>query len=160
MLQNDTKSPVDQLNQLDDSTTHFLESLRGDTIRLLIISQDETKEFESTVIKRVVKLYFESADRPVLYCVSYLKKDKLSAQEYKSLLEDRMPIGKVFQCLNEGDCIKKTNISVTRGVDKELAACLNVKSPIIVSKKYDYWIGEREVGQICEFFNEESLERI
>ena len=100
MLQNNTTNTIDTLNQLSDSTTRFLESLRGDKVSLVIISQVEMKEVEYTFIKRAVKLYFESVDSPVLYCISYLNKEKLSPLEYKWLKEGEMPIGKVFQCLN------------------------------------------------------------
>ena len=30
----------------------------------------------------------------------------------------------------------------------------------IFEKRYDYWVGDRLIGYISEFFNEESLERV
>lgn len=155
-----TKKLMDQLATLENSTTLLLESLSGLTLRLTIDSQAEMKESDEEIIRRVVKLYFESADMPVLYCISRLRKNTLKAQEYEMLSRCIEPIGKVFQHFNNPNLISKRNISVVKNVSTELAKQLNVKSSVVFEKKYDYWVDDRAIGCIQEFFNEESLERI
>jgi hypothetical protein len=83
----------------------------------------------------------------------------LTRGEYISLAEGMMPIGLVFHHHNHPGMIKKINVQVKEEVNPDLARLLNVNSEIIVKKKYDYWVGDREIGHICEFFNEESLRR-
>jgi hypothetical protein len=151
---------VSRLINLEESTTSLLESLRGAPLRLVIESQKEIPDRHEIIIKRTVKLYFESLNVPVLYCVSYLYKSNLHAIEYKLLRETELQIFKVFQRFNDAGLIKKRNISITKEVSDELAASLNVSSPVIFRKRYDFWVGEREIGSISEFFNEESLMRI
>lgn len=160
MLDYDVTGLLHKLNEMNDSTTLLLESLRGSSLRLNIESQVETRELEANVIKRTVKLYFESSAAPVMYCVSYLNKNNLKWEEYQSLVEEQLPIGKVLHCYNRAELIRKINISVTRENDENIAEFLNVKSPLVTRKRYDYWVGDREIGSICEFYNEESLERI
>ncbi len=160
MLDYDIRSLLLKLSEMNDSTTLFLESLRGSSLQLNIESQVETPELETNVITRIVKLYFESSAVPVMYCVSYLNKNNLKREEYQSLLDAQLPIGKVFHCYNRADLIRKVNILVTRENDDNVAGCLNVKSSLVTRKRYDYWVGDREIGSICEFYNEESLERV
>jgi chorismate-pyruvate lyase len=149
-----------KLIELGDSTTLFLESERGDRLRLKVESQVEMELSSRCVIRRIVKLFFDSPDNPLLYCISYIDRDKLSQAEYKSLMEEELPIGIVFHSFNEPDEIRKRNVSITKEVNQDLALSLNVKSNTIFKKKYDYWVGDREIGCINEYFNEESLERV
>ena len=160
MLRNNTACLVNELIALGDSTTLFLESIRGERLQVTIESQAETDVSASLVIRRTVKLYFQAPDAPVLYCVSFLNKNMLTAEEYRRLMMEEQPIGIVFQNLNDAASIKKLNVFVTRTSNPALAGLLNVQSDMIFEKRYDYWVGGRAIGYICEFFNEESLNRV
>jgi len=145
---------------LEDSTTFLLESLSSKPLKVLLESQIEIEDPQDDVIRRTVKLFFESGSMPVLYCVSELYRRKLKAEEYSLLSETLMPIGKIFHLHNEEGLIRKMNIKVTRHIDPAMAGRLNVQYPEIICKKYDYCVGERKIGSICEYFNEESLVRV
>ncbi|MDO6431634.1 hypothetical protein Q4E93_13605 [Flavitalea sp. BT771] len=160
MLHHHTGSLVDDLIELGDSTTLFLEALRGNRLLVTILSQEEIFLSGHWVIKRVVKLFFDTPEIPVLYCVSYLNRDSLTEEEYKCLVDDTLPIGLVFLALNNAHSIQKKNITTIQEISPDHAAFLNVRSPKIFRKKYDYWVDDREIGCICEFFNEESLGRV
>lgn len=151
---------VSRLINLEASTTQLLESLRGAPLKLVIDSQDEIIEQKHTLVRRTVKLFFESSGEPVLYAVSYLNKQHLHGNEYQLLRETELQIFKVFQQCNNASLITKRNIAITKEVSDEMAAALNVTSPVIFRKKYDFWVDDREIGCISEFFNEESLMRI
>ncbi|GGB14559.1 hypothetical protein [Puia dinghuensis] len=159
MLSNSTRSLVHKLVELNSSTTLFLESIRGGRLHVALESQEEVQIQAQWFIKRVVKLFFDSADIPLLYCESLLNKSMLTKGEYVSLVEGMMPIGIVFHHYNHPDMIKKINVQIKEEVNPDLARLLNVSSELIFKKKYDYWVGDREIGYICEFFNEESLRR-
>jgi len=122
-------------------------------------SQEEVQIQARWFIKRVVKLFFDSSDIPLLYCESLLNKSKLTGGEYVSLAEGMTPIGIVFHNCNHSGLIRKINVQIKEEVNPALARLLNVSSDLIFKKKYDYWVGDREIGHICEFFNEESLGR-
>ncbi len=145
---------------LEDSTTFLLESLSSKPLKVLLESQIEIKEAQEEVIKRTVKLFFESGSMPVLFCVSELHRKKLKAEEYRLLSETLMPIGKIFHLHNEEALIRKINIRVTRNLDEAIAGQLNVQFSEVICKKYDYCIGDRKIGSISEYFNEESLVRV
>ncbi|MEO5563918.1 MAG: hypothetical protein ABIR18_10800 [Chitinophagaceae bacterium] len=151
---------INRIICLEDSTTLLLESLNTKQLKVSVESQVETVDSNEKVIKRTVKLFFESGSSPVLFCVSELYPKLLKAEEYRLLVETLMPIGKIFHLFNNESLIKKINIRITKKIDKIMAEQLNVKFPEIICKQYDYWIGERKVGSICEFFNEESLMRV
>jgi len=151
---------VSRVIGLEDSTTLFLESLSARPLKVMVESQVETKELNDEVLKRTVKLFFESASTPVLFCVSELHLEKLKTEEYRWLKETLMPIGKIFQFFNQGAIIKKNNITIARQQDPVIAASLHVGFIEITSKRYDYWVGDRKIGVVCEFFNAESLERV
>jgi chorismate-pyruvate lyase len=160
MLRNDTTLLVNDLLVLGNSTTFFLESLRGEQLRVMIESQAETVEWAERVIRRAVKLYFQAPEMPVLYCISVLNVDVLTDREYKGLMEKKLPIGRVFNSLNAAGDIRKDNILVRQESNPALAILLNVRSAMILEKRYDYWVGDRFIGYISEFFNEESLKRV
>lgn len=160
MLIDNTLPLVDKLIALDGSTTFFLESLRGARLMVSIESQTETYSASRQIITRAVKLFFESADTPVLYCESFLNPDQLTSEEYGLLMTKEIPIGIVFHHFNEATSITKRNICINKETNAHLAAFLNVKSSSLFKKKYEYWVGNRRIGYICEFFNEESLARI
>jgi len=122
-------------------------------------SQEEVQMQSQCFIKRVVKLFFESSDIPLLYCESLLNKSKLRGDEYLSLVEGITPIGIVFHNYNHSGLIRKINVQIKEEVNPALARLLGVNSDLIFKKKYDYWVGDREIGHISEFFNEESLGR-
>lgn len=159
MLSNSTRSLVHKLVELNGSTTLFLESIRGGRLQVALESQEEVQIQAQWFIKRVVKLFFDSADTPLLYCESLLNKRMLTSGEYVSLAEGMTPIGTVFHHYNYPGMIKKINVQVKEEVNPALARLLNVNSELIFRKRYDYWVGDREIGHICEFFNEESLRR-
>lgn len=160
MLSNSTRSLVHKLVELNSSTTLFLESIRGSRLQVALESQEEVQMQAQWFIKRVVKLFFDSPDIPLLYCESLLNKSILTSGEYVSLAEGMMPIGIVFHHHNHPGMIRKINVQVKEEVNPDLARLLNVSSELIFKKKYDYWVGDREIGHICEFFNEESLGRV
>jgi chorismate-pyruvate lyase len=160
MLQNNTAFLVNELISLGDSTTFFLESVKGERLRVMIYSQEETGEGTERVIRRVVKLYFRSPEAPVLYCVSELKVNALTDREYNGLKEGVLPIGRLFISLNAEVDIRKNNIYTRQVSNPAVAALLNVRSPKIFEKRYDYWVGDRMIGYIYEFFNEESFENV
>jgi len=160
MLGNNTAFLVNELLVLGDSTTFFLESLRGEQLQVIIESQTETIEWSHSVIRRTVKLYFHEPETPVLYCISVLNVDALTDSEYKGLIGAQLPIGRLFNSLNTTADIRKTNIHVRQANNPALAIQLNVRSAMIIEKRYDYWVGDRLIGYISEFFNEESLKRV
>lgn len=151
---------IDRLIELEGSTTLFLQDLRGQCLRVGFESQDEMESSGECVIIRAVRLYFDSFEAPLLYCKSALAKENLTEQEYKLLTETDLPIGILFPRLNGPELIKKRNILIGEAVDPCLAISLNVNSTLVFEKKYEYWIGNRKVGIISEFFNSESLSRI
>jgi len=160
MFRNNTACLINELIVLGESTTLFLESIRGDRLQVAVESQSETNVSGSQVIRRAVKLHFQTPDAPVLYCVSFLNKNMLTEEEYRRLMVEEQPIGILFQSLNDAASIKKRNVFVTQSCNSALAARLNVQSEMIFEKRYDYWVGDRAIGYICEFFNEESLDRV
>lgn len=151
---------TDSLIKLEDSTTYFLESLHGKALELEIDSQSEEFTGPGCIIKRMVKLYFQSAMKPALYCESHIYRDALTDEEYRLLVNSAIPIGKLFKILNDRDAIQKRNITVTADPDLKIAAIMNVAPGLLWKKQYDYWVGNRHIGLIIEYFNEESLTRL
>lgn len=149
-----------ELIELEASTTLLLEYLVGMDLQIKVEAQSEEKTRDTSIIKRVTKLYFDSCDTPALYCISYLNKNKLTDDEYQFLMDEDMPIGRLFMKCNRKELIHKKNIMVTVENDEQIAKALNVSSFQIYKKEYEYWIAEREIGKIVEIFNEESLNRI
>jgi chorismate-pyruvate lyase len=160
MLRNNTAFLVNELIDLGDSTTFFLELVKGERLQVTVQSQEETGEGAERLIRRVVSLYFRSQDAPVLYCSSELKVSMLTDREYTGLKEGTLPIGRLFNSLNTEMDIRKNNIYVRQVRNPALAALLNVRSTNIFEKRYEYRVGDRLIGHISEFFNEESLERL
>lgn len=150
---------IDSLKKLEDSTTYFLEALQGKTLELEIDSQSEESSGHTCMIKRVVKLHFQGAAHPVLYCESNIYKSALTPEEYNLLTYSLTPIGKVFTQLNNGTAISKKNITLTTSQDKRIADIINVDAGVFWKKEYEYWVGSRHIGFIVEYFNEESLKR-
>jgi chorismate-pyruvate lyase len=150
-------SLLEKLSHLDQSTTLFLESIKGQSLKVAIESQVEGPE-DSLI--RTVRLYFDSAYLPLLYCISRLNTANLSPEEYSLLTRQAMPIGRIFKYSNPGAPIVKRNTTVTIENNAHIAGCLNIKPSTVKQKRYDYWVGEREIGTITEYFNQESLARI
>lgn len=144
---------------LEDSTTLFLESAKGQDMKVVIDAQIEDDSAQPYQIRRLVRLYFHSPEQPALFSVSFLNKRELTDMEYHCLTYRNMPIGRIFTNLNDPASIRKKNISIYLGTDMENAARLNVKNRLLYRKEYDYWVGKRKIARICEFFNEESLKR-
>jgi chorismate-pyruvate lyase len=160
MLRNDTAFLAKELIALGDSTTFFLELVKGERLQVRVESQEETGEGAERLISRVVKLYFRYPEAPVLYCTSELKVSMLTDREYAGLKEGSLPIGRLFNNLNAGMAIRKNNVYVRQISNPVLAAYLNVRTAKIFEKRYEYRVGDRMIGYISEFFNEESLERV
>lgn len=155
-----TTDLLDNLIDLKASTTEYLEQCRGMKLKVSIQSQEEQQIGGEPFIRRISKLYFDSVLSPVLYSVSYLVKRNLTAPEYDLLINDEIPMGRLFIAQNGAGAIEKRNIMVSREVDRNVAESLQINSSIFYRKTYDYWVGDREIGKILEFFNEESLERV
>jgi chorismate-pyruvate lyase len=151
---------LDDLLRLEDSTTLFLESLNGSDLKVEISSQFEEKLNGTHFITRTTILFFRSPDRPALYCISYLDKDNLTDSEYLLLTGSTIPIGRLFMQLNHDHVIRKDNIAFSKETNEEIADRLNIPCSPLYRKEYDYWVGERRIGRIIEFFNEESLMRV
>lgn len=151
---------IDSLLKLEDSTTYFLESLHGKALELEIDSQSEEFTGPQCIIKRVVKLYFLTAILPTLYCESHIHKNALTNEEYRLLVTSEIPIGKLFKTLNNSDAIQKKNITVTADRSPNITTIMNVAPGMLWKKQYDYWVGDRHIGLIKEYFNEESLTRL
>lgn len=150
-----TDTMARELVELENSTTIFLENYHSALLQVIIRSQEE----DSGVIKRVTLLFFESSGAPVLYCVSYLIRDQLTKEEYYQLTHTTLPIGRIFAMQNMESFIDKRNITTQLTTNEEAAIFLDVQSPLVYEKKYDYYVGQRKIGQIIEVFNEESLIR-
>jgi hypothetical protein len=151
---------IEDLLSLKGSTTLFLESAKGLMMSVQLESQSENTEAGRCIIRRATRLFFQSAQQPALYCLSYLLKNELTAMEYHTLKAGVIPIGKLFLQFNDRVEIKKTNISRSLETHADIARLLNVNSDLVYKKEYDYWIGRRRIGQIIEFFNKESLSRL
>lgn len=154
------KQLIKDILELEGSTTFLLEFVFGAKLRVDIVSQYEKEMLESLYIERVTRLYFEVPEFPLLYCTSYFDTQKLKNEEQSMLLNSNQPIGKLFLALNPGVYIKKMNRRVEHITGSELLSKLNVQSPNIFKKTYDYWVGERKVGFIEETFSEESFNRV
>lgn len=150
-------SLLEELSHLEQSTTLFLESIKGQSLKVAIESQVEGPE-DSLI--RTVRLYFDSDNLPLLYCISRLNTANLSSEEFALLTRQAMPIGRIFTYSNPGATIVKKNTTVTMEYNAHIISCLNLKPSTVKLKRYDYWVGQREIGTITEYFNQESLARI
>ena len=149
------------LIELKESTTEYLEQCRGMKLKVSIEFQEEQSVSGKNIIKRVSKLYFDSVTRPVLYSVSYLIRENLTHDEFNLLVNDEIPMGRLFISQNSAEIIEKRNMAVSKeDVERDIAEALHSSSLQLYRKSYDYWVGNREIGKILEFFNEESLQRI
>src|SRR5882757_92073 len=81
---------AEKLIELQNSTTIFLESVGKTDLKAQINAQSE----ENSIIKRSTLLFFDSPETPILYCISHLKRDRLSEMEYELLTKTNIPIGK------------------------------------------------------------------
>ena len=154
-----TEELINSLLDLTDSTTLFLESVKGATLRVSVDAQSEEEENAICLITRTTRLFFLSPETPALFCMSRLYKNELTDDEYRSLIETDTPIGKVFLNFNEARLIEKKNLTIALGNDSNIATRLYVNDCMLYRKEYDYIVGGRKIGRIREFFNEESLRR-
>lgn len=150
---------VNQLIALRDSTTLWLEFHKGMTLQIKILDQCEEDIFGFTVIKRKVKLFFESDESPALYCISYLDRNRLTNDEYNDITNKEVPIYKLFMKFNDPRLIRKENVNIVVEMNEEVSKKLNVQSAVLYKKEYDFWVADRKIGRIIEIFNEESLSR-
>lgn len=154
-----TSYVVNQLIDLQSSTTSFFEVLSGIRLRVSLASQVDIVETDEILIERCVRLYFEVPELPIIYGVSKLRRSVLADEEVVQILDGVAPIGRLFSDLNVDLEIRKLNIKTVRVFDQKMALLLNVSSPDVIWKQYQYWIGHRYIGDISEFFNEESVSR-
>jgi len=147
------------LLDITDSTTLFLESLKGSTLRVSIDAQSEQEEGDNWLVTRTSRLFFLSPHNPVLFCMSSIHKRELAPDEYRSMMETDTPIGRIFLSFNDNRVIQKQNVTIALANDRTIAARLNIKDCLVYRKEYDYVVGGRGVGRITEYFNEESLRR-
>ena len=146
---------LEELITLEDSTTLFLEHLKGELLKVKLISQVESLG----TLKRTVVLFFDSNKAPVLYCESSLKIGNIMSSEYKQLIEGKQPIGKVFNYKSPTVAMKK-GIEIKKLHNRLVADTMNVRSQTFYKKTYSYVINGRDIGQISEFFNMETLNRL
>jgi chorismate-pyruvate lyase len=146
---------VVDLIKMKDSTTLYLEALRKSRLRVKILKQEEA----GSVITRISKLYFSSYDHPVIYSVSNVHKELLTADEYRLIVAQELPLGSIFTQLNRVSSITKKNITVEDNLFEEEAVLMKLPIKPLYRKRYDFIIGSRKVATIEEFFNLESLQR-
>ena len=160
MLREDIVTPVDQLIELDGSTTYFLERLRNEKLNISLEHQAEQQRQNKTAIVRTVKLYFDSTEYPILYCESELIKEHMSPLEYQQISEALLPIGKVFS-LNVSQTVLKKNFYISKGHFEGVHAQLNISVfEKVYLKRYGLWQGPRQIARISEFFSEQTLARV
>jgi chorismate-pyruvate lyase len=147
---------IDELLNTVYSTTLYLETLRREKLNVKVISQKET----DTVITRISKLFFFDEKKPLLYCVSHLRRKLLLPDEYRMIKEIDLPLGSIFSQLHYPSVIFKKNLQVTEAAFSKVSAEMNLGDGNLYCKSYSFLIGVREVARIEEFFNQESLDRI
>jgi len=149
---------VSEILSLEESTTFFLEHLRNDALLVQIKSQSEISSPAGLIIKRSVILYFERLHSPALYSVSFLYKNLLTENELKLLENTNTPIGRIFNPNDQPSVIFKKNIRSGSIRCLEISEMLKVRTDLLWTKTYDFWVGTRNIGNICEYFNYQSLQ--
>lgn len=137
------------------STTLMLEANRNEPLKVLIDEQMKT----SSIIKRISKLYFSSVDSPLIYSISHINNLSLSEQERNLILEHQIPLGKLFSRLHGPKSIKKYNLEVEKSAFTHIANKMHLDSKMLFKKKYDFFINNRHVAFIEEYFSPESIQR-
>jgi chorismate-pyruvate lyase len=155
-----TTTVIQEVIDLNKSTTLYLEGLCNKKLKVQVVSQHEQENNESVDIIRVSKLFFDTAESPLLYCKSYIQKALLTEDEYELISNTAIPLGKIFAELNNPSVIYKENITISKGVYEVEAAAMKLLSGRMYKKSYRFFIGLRPLAVIEEFFNEESLNRI
>lgn len=153
---NHLKDIVNSLLFFKGSTTHFLESLRNENLKVMIKNQ----KIKLTIIERKTVLYFATSELPLIYSTSYLNTSQLLKEEYELIKAGDIPLGKIFIQLNNLEDIKKENISCSSLFDMEANLNLNIEPSMLYKKRYDFKVAGRNVGEINELFNSETLKRI
>ncbi len=151
---------VEQILCLEGSTTFFLETLANKKLQVHIVSQSEVCINNNMVIKRVVKLYFEQPELPIFYCQSYIEKDVLTNAEYNGLMSECIPIGKIFSDNESAGTISKKIISACKLFNSSISSELQIAGGRIYGKKFQFYINERYIGVIEEYFHEDTLLRL
>jgi chorismate-pyruvate lyase len=150
---------VEQILCLEGSTTFFLETLANKKLQVHVVSQSEHCINGNIVIKRAVKLYFDHPELPIFYCLSYIEKDVLTNAEYDGLMSERIPIGKIFSDEGQPDIINKKNVSVAKILDGSISSELQISGEEIYSKIFQFYVNNRYIGIIEEYFHEDTLQR-
>jgi len=151
---------INEICTLKGSTTEFLQKVSGKELKVEVVCQELTTDKEGSILTRIARLYFNSPEEPVLYCVSRLKKENITSEEWKLIMEGNLPIGKVFASEAESAGVEKRNIQVSSEINPGVAASLNSNVPAITKKQYEYYLHNREIGTIIEYFSYESLDSI
>lgn len=147
---------VNKLINLKSSTTKFLEAITKNSLQAEVIFQLE----DANMISRSVVLFFDDPEKPVLYSESKLNRKNLTSYEYHLLTTSSKPLGRIFTTLNITKSITKANVEISTIIETNAFRKLNIESTYIYKKKYDFLVAERNIGQITEYFNEESLARL
>ncbi|MEH6309112.1 hypothetical protein RYH73_25905 [Olivibacter sp. CPCC 100613] len=156
----DLQRILKDLAELTLSTTFFLEKLSGKNLHVCTLSQTEELMGGEIWLLREVVLFFSQQENPVLYCISKLRKSKLTDRAYLDLIEGKTPIGKIFYLLNGQDSIQKKMVKVNKISNEHIQQKLNCFNSPIFEKKYEYWIGNNKLGVIEEYYGLETLSRI
>jgi chorismate-pyruvate lyase len=146
---------IDDLIDLKSSTTVYLEALRKSRMNVQMIDQ----HLDGELIIRVTKLYFSSFYHPLIYSVSTIYKNLLTMDEYKLIMAEDLPLGRIFIQLNGLSAISKTNISIVKDMFPRETQSMNLAEDPIYRKSYNFMVGRRNVATIDEFFNIQSVQR-
>lgn len=150
-----------KLLTMQKSTTELLEELSGKKLKVETEFQRElyTRGDGELEIVRMVRLYLDNPDNPVIYSITSLPKKSMSPEEFRQVKEGKIPLGKIFK-LGELRGVRKKDVEIKTIRDLRMTKRLHVTGTWFFAKVYCLWVGERKIGSIKEIFNEESFLRI
>ena len=140
----------------NSSTSKLLEDISEKKLNVEVVSQKVALRKNKEQLVRVAKLFFESPDSAVMFCVSIFPINVLNDSEIVQLRAGDLPIGKIFGV----DNIYKSRISVQNMSRSKLAKQLNVTDKMLFHKGYTIHTNGRTLGTIIEIFNKETINRI
>ncbi|MCP5050293.1 MAG: DUF98 domain-containing protein [bacterium] len=159
----DPKKELEKLLTMEGSTTAFLEKLAGKKLNVSMEFQKEIHEEAGLEIVRLVKLYFDDPQHPVILAITSLPKATLTQTEIRQIKDGSIPIGKIFG-ITKTKQFRKSDITMEEVSDRRLAKKLNVadveKEHKCFKKEYTLWVKDRKIGVIKEIFTEQSFLRI
>lgn len=150
-----------KLLTMQQSTTELLEKLSGKKLKVKTEFQRElyTRGDGELEVVRMVRLYLDDPDYPVIYSITSLPKKTMSPEEFQQVKEGKTPLGKIFK-LGESKGVRKKNVEVKTIHDLRMTKRMQVTGAWFFAKVYCLWVGKRKIGSIKEIFNEESFLRI